>query len=226
MPPHDIPGKQETTTRSKSTPGRRRWMHPIVSWRAARREVVLAEHRAELGRAGRQAQADLIRSGYHLGPAPYGYHALPVPVVDATGQVRMRRRLHRDPATAHTVHLIFHLRGSRHRSYAAIARRLIIAAVTPPGYGPDGPRPWTPDAVRRIVTNPVYMGWQVWGRTSGGRRTDPAQWVICVNAHEPLVTELLFTQAQNLPGSQPTFMLPIVGWGDPGTPPQPLAELP
>lgn len=224
MAPSNPVGTPATTPRP-GIPRGRRWAHPIASWRTSRRATTLAEHRAELGRAGRQAQAELVRAGYHLGPVPYGYRALPVPAIDESGRAHLRRRLHHDPTTAPTVRLIFHLRARQHRSYAAITHQLITVALPPPGQGHDGPRLWTADAVRRIVTNPVYMGWQVWGRTRRGRRTDPAQWVVCTDAHEPIVTELLFTHAQHLPGTRPAALPPVAGHQDLGTPPQPVAEL-
>ncbi|CUU56594.1 Recombinase [Parafrankia irregularis] len=226
MGPHDTTSLPATTSRPGNGPRGRRWAHPIASRRASRRETIISEYHAELGRAGQRAQADLVRAGYHLGPVPFGYRALPVPILDGAGRAHLRRRLHRDPVTAPTITLIFHLRACQFRSYALIAHQLITAALTPQGNGTDRSRLWTPDSVRRIVTNPVYMGWQVWGRTSGGRRADPAQWVVCVDAHEPLVSELVFTHAQNLPGAQATFLLPAIRRAGPDIPSQIVAELP
>ncbi|MEX5713695.1 recombinase family protein, partial [Parafrankia sp. FMc6] len=60
------------------------------------------------------------------------------------------------------------------------------------------PRPWTPEAVARILTNPVYTGATVWGRTIAGRPIPPEEWVVCQDAHEPIVDGRTFFAAQLL----------------------------
>jgi len=50
-----------------------RWLHPFAARRAARQARLLADYHAATSRQARQAQITLVRAGYHLGAAPYGY---------------------------------------------------------------------------------------------------------------------------------------------------------
>ncbi len=55
---------------------------------------------------------------------------------------------------------------------------------------------WSGSAVREILRNPKYTGYQVWNRRAtkkGGRNNDPKDWVSSPQpTHEPLVTRELF----------------------------------
>lgn len=65
---------------------------------------------------------------------------------------------------------------------------------------------WYSQTVRKILLDPVYMGWLVTGRyrssflENGQHKqiaTPPEDWVITKGAHEPIVTKVLFDKAQS-----------------------------
>ena len=65
----------------------------------------------------------------------------------------------------------------------------------------DRPGPWTRPRVDTILTNVVYVGDSVWGKTSGklSRRrftTGPDAWVWAKDVFEPIIDRSLFDQAQ------------------------------
>ena len=99
---------------------------------------------------------------------------------------------------------------------ARIAQTLNEAGIPSPGrYRYDkgilkagrfaGVRYWHKSAVRRILTNPVYLGHMVQGKTRSGLRGGGSsadvpreQWVVVRNTHEPLVSEDIFLAVQNM----------------------------
>ncbi len=95
---------------------------------------------------------------------------------------------------------IFQLRGLDKLGYDAIADRLNLDLVAYPPPEPTRPEMalgrWSGSAVREILRNPKYTGYQVWNRRStkkGGRNNDPKDWVWSPQpTHEPLVTKELF----------------------------------
>ena len=98
--------------------------------------------------------------------------------------------------TAAVVGQIFHWRADQGLGFRAIARRLNTEPILYPS--PSGNRPWTPGAVRRVVTNPRYTGRQVWARTAAGRPVPVEQWVTSAPmVHEPLVDDRTFHRAQS-----------------------------
>ncbi|MEX5637700.1 hypothetical protein AB1460_35255, partial [Parafrankia sp. FMc2] len=102
-----IPALPPAPPEPQHRPGRWwRLTHP----RAARRARLLARHHAWTTERARQAQIDLVRAGYHLGPVPFGYRAHRVTVSDANGVMRRRVRLVIDPASAATVGMIYRWR--------------------------------------------------------------------------------------------------------------------
>lgn len=174
-----------------------RLTHP----RAARRARLLAAHHAWTTQRARQAQIDLVRAGYHLGPVPFGYRPQRLTVPDAGGVMRRRVRLIVDPAPAATVAVIYRWRIEDRLNHTAIVTRLTVEPdwyPTPLDPYSHTPRPWTPEAVARILTNPVYTGATVWGRTVAGRPVPPEEWVVCQDAHEPIVDGRTFFAAQLL----------------------------
>lgn len=54
--------------------------------------AVLAAHHAETTQRARRAMVELVRAGYQIGPAPYGYRTLRIRVTAATGHARFRGR--------------------------------------------------------------------------------------------------------------------------------------
>ncbi len=62
-------------------------------------------------------------------------------------------------------------------------------------------RPWSYYAVRDVLTNPKYAGWNAWGRTSQrlhgpSQRRSPSQWVLAPGAFAPVVDQRTFDQVQ------------------------------
>jgi hypothetical protein len=157
--------------------------------------AVLAAHHAETTRRARRAMVELVRAGYQIGPPPYGYRALRIRVTDPTGRSQLRAVLVPDWQTAAVVRQIFRWRAEDGLGFAAIAQRLNADARQYPPPVQTGR--WTAKAVRRVITNPKYVGRQVWARTVAGRPTPAEQWVTSgPNAHEPLVDPRTFHRAQ------------------------------
>lgn len=143
-----------------------------------------------------------VSQGWNVGKPPYGYLAdkVPHPVPARRAEGRTKHRLIPDPPRASAVTHIFQLRGLDKLGYDAIADRLNLDLVAYPP--PEPTRPdvalgrWTGSAVREILRNPKYTGYQVWNRRAtkkGGRNNDPKDWVWSPRpTHEPLVTKELF----------------------------------
>lgn len=142
------------------------------------------------------------RQGWNTGKPPYGYLAekVPHPVPARRAEGRTKHRLIPDPLRAPTVTRIFHLRGLEKLGYDGIAERL---NRDPNGNPPPEPTRahaalgrWSGSAVREILRNPKYTGYQVWNRRAtkkGGINNDPKDWVWSPQpTHEPLVTRELF----------------------------------
>ncbi len=143
-----------------------------------------------------------ISQGWNVGKPPYGYLAerVPHPVPARRAEGRTKHRLVPDPARAPAVTCIFQLRGLDKLGYDAIADRLNLDLA---GYPPPEPTRanaalgrWSGSAVREILRNPKYTGYQVWNRRAtkkGGRNNDPKDWIWSQRpTHEPLVTKELF----------------------------------
>ncbi len=122
----------------------------------------------------RTAMADLTeREGRYLGGRPpYGYRLIdvgPHPNPEKASMGMKLRRLDVDPVTGPVVARIFdmYLSGS---GYRAIAQTLTDEGVPSPSAHDPGRNPhrsghaWAGSAVRAILTNPRYLGRQVWGR--------------------------------------------------------------
>lgn len=122
----------------------------------------------------RTAMADLTeREGRYLGGRPpYGYRLVDVglhPNPEKAAMGIQLRRLDPDPVTAPVVGRIFdmYLAGA---GYRAIAQALTDEGIPSPSAHDPGRNPhrtrhaWAGSAVRVILTNPRYLGRQVWGR--------------------------------------------------------------
>ena len=157
--------------------------------------AVLAAHHAETTRRARQAMVDIVRAGYQIGPPPYGYRALRIRVTDQTEHGKLRTVLVPGWSTAAVVKQIFTWRADHDLTFAEIATRLNADPRQYPSPVPNGR--WSAKAVRRIVTNPKYVGRQVWARTVSGRPAPVEQWITSrPHAHEPLVDDRTFHRAQ------------------------------
>ena len=156
------------------------------------------------------------------GRPPYGYRLAdagphPHPAKAAVGA--RRHRLEPDPATAEVVAHIFELFLAGHGSYA-IAERLTAQGIpSPAGYdrarNPHRPgHAWAKSAVRAILRNPRYTGYQVWGRqrrdevlldvndVAAGHVTrmrwnDPDRWIWSTQlTHQPLIDQATYRAVQ------------------------------
>lgn len=108
-------------------------------------------------------------------------------------------KLHPDPETSWVVKYIFE-RVVEGAGRILIAQELDGMGVTPP----RGKGPWSPSTIAAIIKNEVYTGHIIWGKIKyikrgGGKytrkRVPPDQWHRHDHAHEPLVSEGLFKEA-------------------------------
>jgi len=156
------------------------------------------------------------------GRPPYGYRLADAGEHPHPGKAAVGARLHRlepDPATAEVVARIFERLLAGH-GYYAIAEQL-TAEGTPSPAGYDRARnphrlgrAWAKSAVRTILRNPRYTGYQVWGRqrrdemlldvndvaaghVSRMRWNDPARWIWSTQpTHQPLVDQATYQAVQ------------------------------
>jgi site-specific DNA recombinase len=161
------------------------------------------------------------------GRPPYGYQLADAGEHPHPGKAAVGARLHRlepDQATAEVVARIFELFLAGHGCYA-IAEQLTAEGIpSPAGYdrvrNPHRPgRAWAKSAVRAILRNPRYTGYQVWGRqrrdevlldvddvaaghVSRMRWNDATNWVWSAQpTHQPLVDQTTFKPSR--PASPP-----------------------
>ncbi len=92
------------------------------------------------------------------------------------------------------------------KSYRAVAQELNSRGI-PHLHG----KPWTADRVKEVLTNPKYVGCNVWGRTSAKLRscrrpTDPEQWIVSPTTFRPLVDRRIFDRVQ---AAHPNHRVPI-----------------
>lgn len=107
-------------------------------------------------------------------------------------------KLYPDPDTAWVVKKIFEMMAAG-MGRQAVAQELDRLGVKPPGGGSH----WPPSSVSFIVKNEVYLGHIIWGqkryvKINGKyqkRKVPREQWFRHDHAHEPLVSEELFKQA-------------------------------
>ncbi|MFY9649331.1 MAG: recombinase family protein [Trebonia sp.] len=112
--------------------------------------------------------------GYNNGRVPFGYTAdrIAHPVPMKAGQGRVRTRLAVDSQAGPWVTRMFEWRVLEQLSREAIAGRLEAAGVPSPGSGGG----WGPMTVGKILANPKYTGFMVYGRTKNtGKSQRPGQ---------------------------------------------------
>lgn len=169
------------------------------------RDHILASYHAANLRAARSATERLVREGWHMGPVPYGYRPHRIRATYSDHHRRMRMRLVPDPATAGAVGQIFD-DYVHHLTLAQIRHRLARSGYPAPAHTTTGRAgPWTSEAVKSVLNNPKYLGYQVWGRHHHGRPAPRHHWVWShTPAHRALVDAATFTAAQqrlNLPAA-------------------------
>jgi site-specific DNA recombinase len=131
------------------------------------------------------------KNGEFVGATPpYGYQKA----------VNAKNRLEIRPKQAAVVRQIYRwfLEGE---SYIGIARRLDANGIPPPASG----RGWNDTTVKRILTNPTYMGNVTQNRTRKvnykikQRRTlPPREWITVPDTHEAIVSRRVFDEAQGI----------------------------
>lgn len=147
----------------------------------------------------RRGKREKARQGKKTGgPVPYGYTNPP------HGH-HLRGTLQPESREGATVHRIFAL-AARGIGDRAIARELNKGGIP----GPTGAR-WGKTTIRRILTNPVYIGTlatSAWVAQKGSRtfRFEPgnANAVLAEKAHEAIISQELWDAAQNRPKSPRT----------------------
>jgi site-specific DNA recombinase len=174
---------------------------------------------AELWSVSVPPERPRVLAAHLLGVAAQGVLTGPHPHPAKAAVGARLHRLEPDPATAAVVADIFELFLAGH-GYYAIAEQLTAQGIpSPAGYdrarNPHRPgRAWAKSAVRAILRNPRYTGYQVWGRqrrdevlldvndvaaghVSRMRWNDPGRWIWSAQpTHQPLVDQATFQAAQ------------------------------
>jgi site-specific DNA recombinase len=177
-------------------------------------------------RTAMSSQAE-VEGRYLGGRPPHGYRLVdagPHPHPGKAAEGRRSQRLEPDPITAHVVVRIFgeYLRG---RGLYAIAEGLTRDGIPCPSAHDrrrNAHRPgvaWAKSAVRSILKNPRYTGYQVWNRQRKEERlinvedvalghetrqrwNTESEWVWSKRpVHEPLISLETYQQAQDLMGA-------------------------
>ena len=161
------------------------------------------------------------RQGYWNGSiAPYGYKRLLVdehgnPIKVLKNGERKYQKNHKvklipgNPKEIEVVKRIFHCYAYKGMGVKAIVNMLNSEGIPSPKGGK-----WCITIVYRILTNPVYTGAIVWGKTKRGKFSrlentwgdinptktlhDRDKWVICENAHEPIISKELFQRVEKI----------------------------
>ena len=148
------------------------------------------------------------KNGEYIGSfSPYGYRKCE----------QDHNRLEIDEYAAGIVQDIFRWKIEGY-SQAAIATKLMGAGILPPaeykrsqgvkfksGFQKNARVQWTSIAVRRILTNPIYIGTLVQGVRSSPNykikemvKTAPENWVVLENAVEPIVSKKVFQLVERI----------------------------
>ena len=148
------------------------------------------------------------KNGEYIGAfAPYGYRK----------KEKDHNTLEIDDYPASVIRDIFHWKING-MNQEAISKKLTEMGILSPteykrsqglayktGFKTNSQAKWTAMAVRRILTNPVYVGTLIQGiRTRPNYKIkqvvvkDPEEWVVVENAHEPIIDEKTFSLVQRL----------------------------
>ena len=178
------------------------------------KRVMAAEYSRELGMKVFAAQKRLAALGYRQGGQPgYGLKRL---LISSDGQPKQllaegeRKSIASDrviqipgpPEEVACVREIYRLFIEEEMSFTAIARELDRREIR----YPTNRATWNPWAVKSILTNPKYVGLNVYGRSSMRLYTPRlelprSEWTICSRAFEPLIDQARCEQAQKVMAS-------------------------
>lgn len=137
-----------------------------------------------------------LEKGEYLGHAPYGY----------SKSKEEKNKLCVDPETAPFVKLIY----EKYRQgfgYGYIAKHLDSINCRPPSekHNPGSYRHWNAAGVRRILTNPVYIGDTVQGvserisfKSKKTRKLPESKWIVTKDTHEPIIDLREFEEVQRI----------------------------
>lgn len=127
--------------------------------------------------------------GEYIGKAPYGYIK--------TSQAK--NKLQADESKAKIVRMIFNL------FIDGYACKDIADMLNKNGIVSPGNTKWNSLAVRRILTNKVYTGDSVQGKTERvsykskkARRLPESQWIVSENTHQPIISRETFDKASKI----------------------------
>jgi DNA invertase Pin-like site-specific DNA recombinase len=183
---------------------------PMSAVMKSLKRAMAGEYSRELSAKVFAGQCRLITLGFRQGGTP-GY-GLRRQLLDQHGQPkailqrgeRKSFQLERviltpgPDAEVATVRRIYHLFTMEHRSEGEIADLLNNEGILA-GEG----RRWTRSTLRELLTNEKYIGNNLYNRTSTKLQSsrvenDPAQWVRCNNAYQPVIGPEIFAQAQEI----------------------------
>lgn len=176
-------------------------------WKVALRNLINQMYSQDISRKSGAVLRDKQRQGEFIGSfAAYGYLRNPADP----------RRLTIDVETAPIVQALFHRRSQGMR-FADLARWLDRENIPTPGVYrylkgvtidarfQRGEKSWRPQTIGSILSNPVYLGHTVQGKSRSAfyagcpkRRLSPTEWVVVRDTHPPLVTQAVFDQVQSL----------------------------
>ena len=167
------------------------------------KNLISESYAIDISRKCRAVQRQNIATGRFVGRiAPYGFQKSPDDC----------HKLIPDPGTAPVVRQVF-LWASIGTNAHEIARRLTAQGTPPPGHHNfahgfnvseklRGSVYWKVQVIRKILTDRVYAGDMVQGktRTVNGKQihVDPSEWVCVPGMHEPIVSRALFDRIQIL----------------------------
>jgi DNA invertase Pin-like site-specific DNA recombinase len=181
---------------------------PMSAVMKSLKRAMAGEYSRELSAKVFAGQCRLVTLGYRQGGTP-GY-GLQRQLLDQHGQpkailARGERKsfqlerviLTPGPQTEIVViHRIYDLFTIDHQTEAQIA-----ALLNEQGIPAEAGRPWTRGTIHEILTNEKYVGNNVYNRTSTKLQhprvtNDPAAWVRCNNAYQPVIDPTVFAKAQ------------------------------
>jgi len=157
--------------------------------------------------------------GYQVGgSAKYGYkrllvdeHGNPVKILE-DGEHKALKTQHvklvkGDPEEVATVRRIYDLYANKGYGVFRIADILNVENIPAPRKKPQAlTKGWSNSSIWNILHDETYIGWIVWNKNvyknffekdkGWGRYKPREEWIICKNAHEPLVAEETFNRVQ------------------------------
>ena len=157
--------------------------------------------------------------GYQVGgSAKYGYkrllvdeHGNPVKILE-DGEHKALKTQHvklvkGDPEEVATVQRIYDLYANKGYGVFRIADTLNVENIPAPRKKPQAlTKGWSNSSIWNILHDETYIGWIVWNKNvyknffekdkGWGRYKPREEWIICKNAHEPLVDEETFNRVQ------------------------------